>query len=38
MDLSKATDVTSFNQLNVLEGIYRLGENSAEMVWHQRLK
>lgn len=29
MDLSKATDVTSFNQLNnVLEGIYRLGENS----------
>ena len=29
MDLSKATDVTSFNQLNnVLEGIYRLGKNS----------
>lgn len=29
MDLSKATDVTSFNQLNnVLEGIYRLGKDS----------
>ena len=29
MDLSKATDVTSFNQLtNTLEGLYRLGPNS----------
>ena len=29
MDISKATDVTSFNQLgNVEEGLYRLGKNS----------
>ena len=29
MDLSKATDVTSFNQLNnVMEGLYRLGKDS----------
>ncbi len=29
MDLSKATDATSFNQLNnVLEGIYRLGKDN----------
>ena len=29
MDLSKATDVTSFNQLtNTMEGLYRLGPNS----------
>lgn len=30
MDISKATDVTSFNQLgNVEEGIYRLGKNNS---------
>ncbi len=29
MDISKATDETSFNQLNnVYEGLYRLGKNS----------
>ena len=29
MDISKATDATSFNQLNnVEEGLYRLGKNS----------
>lgn len=29
MDISKATDVTSFNQLNnVMEGLYRLGKDS----------
>lgn len=29
MDMSKATDATSFNQLNnVMEGLYRLGKNS----------
>ena len=29
MDMSKATDATSFNQLsNTMEGLYRLGKNS----------
>lgn len=29
MDLSKATDATSFNQIsNTMEGLYRLGKNS----------
>ncbi len=34
MDLSKATDATSFNQIsNTMEGLYRLGKNSKLEKW-----